>query len=309
MSEDRCAFSAAFATFSPLSPHFAADRRYLHMRQIILRRLDGIPQEWRPDLFDSLRFSSNGTRLLISMFFLSDMPQHDQTLDKIEGELRSIFPPSIPHNFTPADYQDFAASALRGVLNRETALIKSNHLSSEHRLWNNPLKGCWRNTDLGNAEALIKLRRLGFEIVSGDKIVVPEVAECPTVSRPYMEEAEEKTARTRAGIPETPIDLFAEQVDSDYLQSRQPADIMASNLVPFLSHALSVLNDNAGDHAEGSVVREITLHGSRSSILTELAKIESAFSSSSASITISRQNNRWDISLVLRSLSRISRKI
>jgi antitoxin (DNA-binding transcriptional repressor) of toxin-antitoxin stability system len=116
----------------------------------------GIPDDATNLIRDALASASQEERLAVCLYYQRDLPLELQTLDRIEQDLRRIFPPDRRTGRTPDDYVDFQASAVRFVFNRETASGRTP------RLFENPRRGHWRNTSAGNGLAEAILARAGL---------------------------------------------------------------------------------------------------------------------------------------------------
>jgi len=180
------------------------------MKVIAIDSLDGIPGQNQPDLYGAMRSCSNGQRLAVCLYFMSELPDARHRLADIEREYLKIFPPSLRHHFSPQDYSDFQASAIRFLFNRETKDVKEGLLSKRERLWTSPYRGHWRNTDLGNQVARQILRDNGRLVQKGESVLNPVDEELPDVERGYMEEelAQEAMAELPAELDNdsAPID-------------------------------------------------------------------------------------------------------
>lgn len=168
------------------------------MKVITVDSLDGIPSQHQADLYGVMRTSSNGQRLAVCLYLMSDLPDARHHLGDIEREYIKIFPPSLRHQFSPQDYADFQASAIRFLFNRETKDVREGFLTDRQRLWTSPYRGHWRNTDLGNQVARQILRDNDRLVQKGEAVLNPVDEELPQVERPYMEEELAEEARTVA---------------------------------------------------------------------------------------------------------------
>ena len=149
------------AMFDSLSPTYHADPS---MKTIVVERLDGIRPDFQPDLFQAMKNCNNRERMLICLYFMSDLPNENHQFDDIEQNLRQIFPPSIREGKSPTDYNDFQASMVRGTFTDENRKVNQGKLLPQDRLWETPDRGYWRNTPLGNRRALDILGREGLAI-------------------------------------------------------------------------------------------------------------------------------------------------
>ena len=166
------------------------------MKVITVDSLDSIPSQHQADLYGVMRTCSNGQRLALCLYLMSDLPDGRHHLGDIEREYIKIFPPSLRHHFSPQDYEDFQASAIRGLFNRETKNVNEGLLTDRQRLWTSPYRGHWRNTDLGNQVARQILRDNDRLVQKGEAVLNPVDEELPEVKRPYMEEELVEEART-----------------------------------------------------------------------------------------------------------------
>lgn len=166
------------------------------MEQIQVAALTSIPTSWMDEIHEAMRDYSNPQRLTITLFFLSDLGPKGASLSTIESELKKIFPASIRHNLLPDQYEDFAAAAIRGRLNAETNAMKSGKLSSFSRLWANPERGHWKNTNFGNQYAINLLGRVGFEISVSNQLLKSELVKLPKATQKIVEDESDEIAVT-----------------------------------------------------------------------------------------------------------------
>ena len=64
---------------------------------------------------------------------MSDRPNARHHLNDIKRNYRKIVPLSL-HDYTPQDYKNFQASAIRFLFNRETKDVREDSLSERQRL-------------------------------------------------------------------------------------------------------------------------------------------------------------------------------
>jgi hypothetical protein len=129
------------------------------MKPITVDKLDGIKPHFQRDVFEAMRSLDNKERLLVCLYFMSDLSDEYHHLDDIEINFRKIFPPSVRGHKSPDDYADFQATLIRNPYNAETSKVRVGQLRREDCLWRKPSRGCWRNTALGNQQAVRLLRR------------------------------------------------------------------------------------------------------------------------------------------------------
>jgi hypothetical protein len=158
------------------------------MKIISVASLDGVPQQGAGELYAAMKRCTNGQRLVVCLYLMSDLPDSRHHLSDIERELIHLFPPSLGQGYSPQDYADFQASAVRGLFNRETGDVARRMLSDDDRLWTTPRRGHWRNTDLGNRTARQILRERGLLIQKDGTVLNPSDERLPEVTRRYMEE-------------------------------------------------------------------------------------------------------------------------
>jgi hypothetical protein len=221
------------------------------MKIIAVEILDGIPVRHQADLYEAMRSCSNGQRLAVCLYLMSDLPDARHHLGDIERNYLKIFPPSVRHHYTPQDYKNFQASAIRFLFNRETKDVKEDLLSERQRLWTSPYRGYWRNTDLGHQVARQILRERGWLVQKGESVLNPVDEEIPHVERRYMEEelAREATAeianepepdsapipenllahvdRILSALPEIEFDKLPEAVGPTLSTSGTPKEVLA----------------------------------------------------------------------------------
>lgn len=68
------------------------------MKIITLDNLDGIPHRHESDLYAAMRPCSNGQRLAVCLYLMSDLPDARHHLGDIERNYLKIFPPSVRHH-------------------------------------------------------------------------------------------------------------------------------------------------------------------------------------------------------------------
>jgi hypothetical protein len=184
------------------------------MKNISVVKLDGIKPYFQEDLYRAMTSCNNKERLLVCLYFMSDLPANRHHLREIERNLRKIFPPSLRDGKTPDDYVDFEASMIRHHFNAETREVKRGQLSPSCRRWESPIRGCWRNTALGNQQAIQILQNQGWKVQCSGKVL----AETNSLEELVEREPEEKASRE-------PDDLSEEnQVTEDTLVRRYRTD-------------------------------------------------------------------------------------
>jgi hypothetical protein len=169
------------------------------MNTIIVDKLDGIKPHFQRDVFEAMKSLDNKERLLVCLYFMSDLSDDYHHLDEIETNFRKIFPPSVRGHKTPDDYADFQATLIRNPFNAETSKVRVGQLRPEDCLWRKPSRGCWRNTALGNQQAIRILRR--------QHLVVRRLGAAPPENDLTEEEAGEYT--------ETVEDVTLGQLETD----------------------------------------------------------------------------------------------
>ena len=128
----------------------------VYMKTIYINQLHGIPASVQPDLKRAMIFCPDWQRLVVCLYFMSELSDADHHLTAIENWARTIWPQG-PFSRDSHNYTDFQA-AIRAVVNAETNKVRNGALREEHRLWKNTMHGFWRNADIGNHVALRVLR-------------------------------------------------------------------------------------------------------------------------------------------------------
>ncbi len=108
----------------------------------------GIPPEHRDVLYTAMKAYETQARLLVTLFFMADLSVEQHTLDRIELNLKQIFPPIGLQKLEPEDFGNFRVTCI-------TSLLRGG----ESEYFVSPKRGRWTNTDSGNKEALTLLRR------------------------------------------------------------------------------------------------------------------------------------------------------
>lgn len=168
------------------------------MKVIHVQSLNGVSQENKSVLFQSMKTCSNGQRLAVTLYMMSDLPAARHHLGDIEKNLKQIFPPALRKDRLPDDYVDFQASTIRFYFNSEKRAVKLGKLKPADRLWINLARGYWRNTHLGNEYALQVLRQQGILIEYKGSVINAQDKVLSEVERDYLEEEIAEDARTSA---------------------------------------------------------------------------------------------------------------
>lgn len=125
--------------------------------KMYINMLNGIPEKYIEELSKRLKKSTIIDKLLITLYFMSEMNDEYHELKNIEINLRKIARDS--------NYSDFQASAIRGPFNRETQNVKSGKIKECDRLWIKVGNGKWRNSYIANSEAEKILWKNGIEVI------------------------------------------------------------------------------------------------------------------------------------------------
>jgi hypothetical protein len=107
----------------------------------------GIPAEHRAVLYDAMKGLETQERLLVTLFFMADLPVEEHTYDGIEANLRQIFPPIGKQRLKPDRFKKFRETCITSVLKGNSAFFV------------NPKRGRWMNSDEGNSAAINVLRK------------------------------------------------------------------------------------------------------------------------------------------------------
>lgn len=157
------------------------------MTRVSVQKLNGIPSAHKAELYRIMARCGNAERLLVALYFMSELPNARHQLGDIEAELVKIFPPSLRTRKSPGDYSDFGAAAVRSIFNAETRAVRTGVVAEHHRYWTNVRRGYWRNTELGNKQALEVLREQGLLIEHAGVTRNQEKQELPKIERRYMD--------------------------------------------------------------------------------------------------------------------------
>jgi len=132
------------------------------MQYLEINKLDGIPDNCIDLLLIIAQKIKRQNVLSVVLFFMSDMKSSEQTLKNIEYNMRKIF---------HGEYKDYAASNIRGYLDKETENVKKGLLLQNERLFLRRGKGVWCNSNRGNMVAKQILNEQNIEIIlNGKKI-------------------------------------------------------------------------------------------------------------------------------------------
>lgn len=265
--------------------------------------LDGVDGENQPVLYGVAKTCHNRDRLSICLYMMSDLPDSEHTLYRIETNLSSIFPPSIPHGYTPNSYKDFAASAIRFCFNYETDAVKHGQIASDKRMWCHLQKGCWRNTALGNAYALRLLRERNIIIQKGGIIQEPTVPLSDHSKRRYLDEnkaSDMLNARRNlsSNISETNESESSASVNTVEKHPNTEDGLDETELlnkVLDLLHYLSINSPTAPDQVNPT---ELNMSGSPS-LIFRLLKGQQESSINIIEFHLSQQFNEWQVEVLL----------
>jgi hypothetical protein len=107
----------------------------------------GIPSEHQAIIYDAMKGLETEERLLVTLFFMADLPIEAHTYDNIESNLSQVFPPIGERKLKPDDFRKF----------RETCI--TNVLKKNQEFFTSPKRGRWVTTDAGNKAAFNVLRK------------------------------------------------------------------------------------------------------------------------------------------------------
>jgi predicted HNH restriction endonuclease len=110
---------------------------------IKVESLTGIPEAFREELRTALQDCSITERLLVCLFFMSELPDKMHTHELIQRNFDQIHPDSV----------ELPKNAIRTRFNGEPFDVKNGKLQEEDRLWESPASPFWKNTEKGNREA------------------------------------------------------------------------------------------------------------------------------------------------------------
>lgn len=158
------------------------------MESININKLNGMSEEIQPVIYKAMEGCSNGQRLVICLYLMSELPENNFHLNDIEKNLLQIFPAAVRTNFFPKDYADFQATCIRFYFNSETGAVNKRKLSEEDRLWVKVNRGYWKNTNLGNQYALNILKRSGVLIEKEGILASVHLNEKVLMKREYLGE-------------------------------------------------------------------------------------------------------------------------
>lgn len=135
------------------------------MKEIELQLLTGINEDFKDIIYKAMKDCDNEKRLLVCLYFMSDLNDNSTTLQSIENNLIKIFHPAINSKYTPKDYASFQASVIRGMFDRETEKVNKGILLEEDRLWHRVGKDKWRNSYIANEKAIKILYDKNIQII------------------------------------------------------------------------------------------------------------------------------------------------
>ena len=107
----------------------------------------GIPAEHQAVLYDAMKGLETVERLLVTLFFMAELPIEEHTYARIEQNLRQIFPPIGLQRLKPDNFRTFRETCITSVVKRNSAFFV------------HPKRGRWMNTERGNKAAMNVLRK------------------------------------------------------------------------------------------------------------------------------------------------------
>ena len=107
----------------------------------------GIPREHQDVLYRAMRGHETQARLLVTLFFMADLPIEAHSLTNIEANLKLIFPPIGLQKLRPEDFGNFRVTCI------------TSHLHNTPKYFVSSKRGHWVNTDEANGAAIDLLRR------------------------------------------------------------------------------------------------------------------------------------------------------
>jgi hypothetical protein len=267
--------------------------------------LNGINEEVQPIIYEAMETCSNAQRLCVCLYFMSDLPDYNHSLDRIEENLSKIFPPSIPHGNVPDTYKDFAATAIRQYFNYETGSVRNREIPAGERLWYNPQRGHWRNTDLGNSYALRVLQERDIAIKKRGKLQEPTVPFIDYSSRRYLDESKtsESLQAKHQASPYVPSKTENEQsiVSNPIERHLDSAEVLEEGeLLSKVLQLLSYLSNNPPASFTETHSTTLNMKGSPP-LIYQLLIGQSKSHIGIVAFNLSRQSDSWQVDIVLTS--------
>lgn len=147
---------------------------------------NGIPLKYCQKLTEIVAGATHKLQVAVTLYFMSDLPDSQHTLDDIEENLRKIY--------HPEHIKDYQASVIRRYFNGEKSDVKQHRLTQAERWFVNKHEGdgLWRNTALGNQKAADFLLSHGI-IVSQNPLSPEETNEIKSI----LKEIEQVPGRER----------------------------------------------------------------------------------------------------------------
>ncbi len=148
------------------------------MTKIGVTNLYGVPPEYVCLIRRALILCPDWQRLAVCLYFISDLRDADHSLESIERHVRPLWTQG-PYSRDPRNYADFQATAIRAIVNAETAAVTQGELRDEHRLWQNIRRGFWRQKEVGHRVAIriLHMQRILVEhrglVINASELVIP----------------------------------------------------------------------------------------------------------------------------------------
>lgn len=274
------------------------------MNTLDIESLKGVDANYQPIIYDAMKTSSNAQRLCVCLYLMSDLPDYMHSLDNIEKNLAQIFPPSIPHGNTPDTYKDFAATAIRQYFNYETSAVRDYEITAEDRLWQNPQRGHWRNTHLGNSYALRVLQERGIAIRRHGRLQDNGKSTVDYSARRYLDE-HTASERLRIRHEESTADQEddsrnrCEALNNAPLQNKEDVESRSeSTLLNNISEMLKVLSQASAPQRKLTDDKLLRLVGSPSMLL-QLLTSHQASSMEVIEFHFQQMSGTWKVELIV----------
>ncbi len=132
------------------------------MKIISLNKLSGVPNQYENLLKEVLESKTSQEKLIVGLYFMSDLDDSDHHLDEIESNVRKLYYDKYINTI-----KDFQSSNIRGVTNKDVNRLKEKQKFEHLTDTKNIDKGYWKNNETANKEAEIILKEAGIMVVKG----------------------------------------------------------------------------------------------------------------------------------------------
>lgn len=272
----------------------------------VLNGVRNMDSSSRAIIWEAMKTCTNTERLCVCLYLMSGLPDNEHSLERIEEELRAMFPPSVPHGTTPDKYTNFAATAIRQYFNFETMQVNNGKLPRTQRNWVQVGRGFWRNTEIGNDIAKSVLSERGVVVKHGESPWSTTTAkQKPSLSNlmdRYIANSslKEESPSSTVEPNRTPVPEIAhgeqELVVATQSQTAKESDESVSDVLAAVKALLSVLEADTPDLDIASHGSELTLAGNPK-LIKQILEVTDSSKFHLVEMDIRLAEGKWDVKI------------